>query len=268
MGGTATSILLGLLALGLICAVAADGASQEKEDAEKAKVLAEVKKLLAESDSFKVIEYINARGEPVEVGMAYLNLAMDFYWNEKAVPEMVTIGRAGIQYCLTKAQDLDKDDPETAKKLRGIAKPLAYNLGAFTWPGWGDEGITLTATDIAAGFDAAKLDLRLAQELKRGPEIEANSYWLLGAHRLSAGQPGAALEAFETELAKAQEADDKAGKLLALGYIGIAKIVEGTDKDDGRAKFDEAVKGFEESGLEDADFFCKQLNDVLKFFTK
>jgi hypothetical protein len=268
MGGTATSIFLGLLALGLICAVAADGASQEKEDAEKAKVLAEVKKLLAESDSFKVIEYMNARGEPVEVGMAYLNLAMDFYWKEKAVPEMVTIGRAGIQYCLTKAQELDKDDPETANKLRGIAIPLAYNLGAFTWPGWNEPGITLTSADIAAGFDAAKLDLRLAQELKRGPDIEANSYWLLGAHYIAARKYKEAIGAFETQMAKAKEAGDKANELLALGYVGIAKIVEGKDKDEGQKQFDEAIKGFERSDLEDAEFFTKQLKDVLKFFTE
>src|SRR5579872_5380750 len=97
------------------------------------------------------------------------------------VAGMIVFGLAGIRYCLAKSQQRESSDPETSAELKGLAKAMAYNLGANTWPGWDDEGIILGGTDLAIGMHAALLNLRLAHELARGSEVMGNAHWLIGA---------------------------------------------------------------------------------------
>ncbi len=237
---------------------------EKQEDTERIKVFEKVKEILRKHDIYKAIEFVNSQGEPQVVAKRYLDLAMDFYWKEKNVPAVVNFAQAGIHYCLLKAQDYSKDD---ALKLKGIAMALSYNLASFTWPGWDEKGIVISKADLNTGLDAAKLNLRLALELEKGPAAISVSHWAIGAQYLALGDYDKAIESFTAAVEKAREVQDKASELMNAGYIGIAKILAGKEKD-GQKEFDDAQEGLKQQKTEDADFYSKQLHTVLKVFSK
>lgn len=237
---------------------------QKQEDAERVMIFEKVKSILQRQDTYKAIEYINGLGEPPVVAKRYLDLAMDFYWKEKNVPAVVSFAQAGIHYCLLKAQDYSKDD---AVKLKGIAMALSYNLASFTWPGWDEKGIVITQADLIAGLDAARLNLRLATELEKGPIAVSIAHWAIGAHYLALGDYDKAIWSFTAAQEKTREAKDKASELMNTGYIGIAKILAGKEKD-GKKEFDNALGGLKQQKTEDAHFYIGQLNTALKVFSK
>ena len=241
---------------------------QQMDDPERAKVLKEVKSLLQKNDTFKAIEFVNSQGEPETVAKRYLDLVMDFYWKEHALPQVIIFASAGIQYSITKAQELAKEESEKAVQLRSIAKTMAYNLASFTWPGWDEEGIVISKADLVTGLDAAKLNLRLALELKKGSVPLSNAYWVLGAQYLAAQEYDEAIEGFVSAKEKAQEANDNASELMNLGYIGIAKVIGRSHKVEGERQFDEAIEGLKKLNTKDAKFYINQLKTALKVFSE
>jgi len=238
------------------------------DDTERLMVFEEVKKILKVNDTYKAIEYINSQGEPQVVAKRYLELAMDFYWKEKALSEVINFAEAGIHYCLLKAQEYSKDEAETAVKLKGTAMALSYNLASFTWPGWNEKGIVISESDLIVGLDAARLNLRLATELKKGPTAISVSHWAIGAQYMALGKYDEAITAFTAAKEKAGEAKDNLSELMNLGYIGMAKILEGSEKDEGQKQFDEAIKGLKKQNTEDANFYIEQLKVALEVFSK
>ena len=94
---------------------------------------------------------------------------------------MIALARAGIHRALFEADRVPTADPDAAEALRGQAKTIAYDLGANLWPGWQDEGIVLTPADLTTGLEAARLNLRLAEQLGRPALPRCNAHWLLGA---------------------------------------------------------------------------------------
>src|ERR1700733_6665763 len=95
----------------------------------------ELQDLLRSSDSFAALERIQRHGAPLEIAARYESLIPDLYWKAHDLPAIVTLGRAGICYCL--GQSLLADvSPQMATQFRSTAKSLAYNVGSFTWPGW------------------------------------------------------------------------------------------------------------------------------------
>lgn len=241
---------------------------QPMDDSERTRVLTEVKKFLQESDTFEAIEFINSQGEPELVAKRYLGLVMDFYWKERSLSEVIFFARAGIQYSLTKAQELAEEDPKAAAELRSVAKAMAYNLASFTWPGWNEEGIVISPSDLLVGLDAARLNLRLAIQLKKGPVPLFNAYWVLGAQYLAAAQYDEAILAFASAKKKTDEANDNASKLMNLGYIGMAKIMEGSQKVEGEKQLDEAIEELKKLNTEDAQFYINQLKTSLEVFSE
>ncbi|KPK68457.1 hypothetical protein AMJ82_08165 [candidate division TA06 bacterium SM23_40] len=231
-----------------------------------AELLTDVRTLLREGDSYEAIELIHKVGEPAAVADSYLELVKHLYWKERALPEVVTIARAGIQYCLTRAQDVPEGESELAATLRGTAKALAYNLASFTWPGWEEEGIVITPPDLMVGLDAAKLNLRLARELGREPSVLSAAHWALGAQYVAAGKYDEAMNAFSTAEQKAREAEDDASVFMNLGYLGIARILEGSGRKEGEKQLKEAVEGLKKLNTEDSRFFADQLKSVLGVF--
>ena len=78
-------------------------------------------------------------------------------------------------------------------------------------------GISPTGRDIAIGFEAARLNLRLALELHKPEESVQDARWLLGAHLIAAGETGAALEQF-------QRCSPETRPLFA-GYVLLARAL-------------------------------------------
>ncbi len=133
---------------------------------------------LHSGDSFAAAELIQRDGSPRDVAAAYHSLRGDVYWKSHDLPAAVTIGRAGIFYCLS--QSLICTSPQDVDFFRSTAKSIAYDVGSFTWPGWEEPGIDPTAADLAAGRDCARLNLRLALDLQKPLDRVAMAHWLLG----------------------------------------------------------------------------------------
>ncbi len=87
-------------------------------------------------------------------------------------------GRAGVQLGLTEGRRVAGSNPDLSTSLIGHAKAISYNLASFSWPGWDEQEIELCVSDIAMELDAAKLNLRLTIELKRGAGPMRKAHWL------------------------------------------------------------------------------------------
>jgi hypothetical protein len=139
---------------------------EEESDPERLRILEELKGFLKDADTYEAIEFLNRQGDPVEMLKRYSDLVNYFYWGKKRLLHAVAFARAGMQYSLTKSWSFLEKDPAKANELRKTARVISHNLASYTWPGWDEEGIVITETDIAVGLDAAKLNLRLVRELE------------------------------------------------------------------------------------------------------
>ena len=243
-------------------------AAQQKIDPERLKMAATVRKLVEDNDSYAAIQMIQEKGEFAEVAQRYEFLVRDLYWQEKALHAVVPIANAGIQYCLTKADEFAEEDSEDARKLLDYAKIISYNLSSFTWPGWDEKGIVITEHALAAGLDAAKLNVRLVERLGADHGQMSNSYWAIGAQYIALKDYARAITAFKSAAEYAQKAGSKDAELMNNGYIAMAKVLEGTEKEKAKADLDKIVKELRAIGSDDANFFADQLISVLKFFSR
>jgi len=240
--------------------------TNEEDDPARAKIFQNVKSMLENSDSYQVIGYINSLGEPDSVAEIYSNLVMDFYWKEKSLPHVITIARAGIQFCLTKADELQDMETILSREMKKKARIISYNLASFTWPGWDEKGIVITNSDILIGLDAARLNLRLVRELGEDDLKISIAWWAVGAQLMAVQKYDKALEAFQSSKEHAHLAGDNTNELLADGYIGVTKTIAG-DKD-GNKILGQAIEELKKLNTEDSKFFIEQLNTVLNVFIK
>lgn len=231
------------------------------EEPDDAAVLAKVRSILAEQDSYAAADYVQGLGTPPVVARAYAQVVMDLYWKAVDPGAVVSLGRAGILYCLTKAREIEPKSTEDADRWRGQAKAIAYNVGSFTWPGWGREGLSLDAAEVAAGREAAGLNLRLAKDLGKTSGPLSAAFWLVGAHQLAAGEFDAAEASFRKAQAADVEAGAKEGALMCSGYAAIAGILAGTEG--AQEDLQERIADLHALGTEDANFYAKQLGDAL-----
>ena len=174
--------------------------------------------LLTQSDTFAVIEFLDQQEDQLKVAKTYAELVKRLYWQEKNVPDMVALARAGIQFALAAGSAAFKQDLVKTLLLRGEAKSIAYNLASFTWIGWDEPGITLTATDQSYGLEAAKTNLRLAFELEKGDLRISRGYWIKAAHLLAAAELAAAKQEFQKAAIYAARDRATADKLLACAF--------------------------------------------------
>ncbi len=230
-------------------------------------ILDEAIAIAATDDTFKAIEFLEQSGNPAEVADRYSQLLRMLYFKKKDVPLMVRFGRAGIDYALAQARIVETSDSNAARQLEGVAKTIAYNLGVNTWPGWNDEGIVIDKGSKRAGLDAARLNMRLAIELKRHDEVLANAHWLLGAQLLAADKPEAAAKSFKTAAETFRVANKSESALMADGYCGIARRLVEPTQDSGIEEMRAAIDALVELGSEDAKFFADQLKTAAKVFS-
>ncbi len=232
------------------------------ESPQLAALLPAATQLLRERDSYALVEMLEKQ-EPRLAAAAYAQLQLNFYWQQKDIATVIAISRAGIQHSLGGAARAET--PAEAAILRGQAKALAYNLASFTWPGWGEEGIALSQSAMRIGHDAARLNLRLATELKRPDDAMARAWWTFGAHELSAGRYEPAREAFVKGHAHAVKSPDKALALLLEGYTAMVDALVKTDPA-ARAPFDKVITALQADKEGDGRDYATQLVEAFAIF--
>ncbi len=211
-----------------------------------------------EQDSFAAVERVCRQEDPAEAMALFAELVRRCYQEKRNLAATLAFGRAGIQHGLALAAAAAT--LEDAADLRGRAKALAYNVGSSAWPGWDEDGIAVSAGDLAVGLDAARTNLRLAHELGRGDLPLSRAHWLLGAHHLARGELEAAGAHFEVAIERAQAAGEIGDELLNRGYLGLTGVL--ADPDDPGAQ--RALADVREplSQLEYGAFFVGQLDSA------
>ncbi|UCD94491.1 MAG: hypothetical protein JSU69_00105 [Candidatus Zixiibacteriota bacterium] len=239
----------------------AEGAAGVKDE-----IIQKAKELIRARDTIKATELINGLDSPEEAAQLYSDLTGDFYWKERSLPNTVTVARAGLDYCLTKADEIQESNPDVARDLKVTAGVLSYNLASFTWPGWNEEGIVIGRDDILTGLEAARLNVRLVGELKDDDLSFSNAYWMLGAQLIAVQKYDEAIEAFNSSKKHAQKAGERLNELLSDGYVGITMIIAG--KKEGQKVLEQAKNELNQIGSDDAKFFIEQFHTALDVFIK
>jgi hypothetical protein len=228
----------------------------------------QIQKIIRSGDPYCAIEIMARQGDLKTVERVYYEVTRDLYRNLHDLPAFVTVSRQGIDYMLWKASELDPTDSALAEEMRGAAKTLAYNLASNTWPGWNEPEIRITASEMDAGMEAARLNLRLGIELKRGAEPMFNAHWIIGALELARGRHAEAIRSYEQARQIAIEATLRSCALLASGSIAIAKIVGGIDAVEGERELLQVKTSLTSENLNDGKFFSDQLETAYQVFTK
>ena len=222
-------------------------------------------------DSFATIELLCREPDAGSAADAFSAAANHFYWKDKDLPASVAMGRAGVQYALAAAMRLDPGEASLVSELRGKAKAMAYNLASFTWPGWGEPGIVIGPSDLVTGFDAARTNLRLAMELRKGALPMSRAHWILGAHELAATRHADAQTSFARACEQASEANSPAEHGLAVGF-GILNemLTPATHSPEAFRVLKERLEAAEArlKSLEHGEMFVQQIHTALGVFSK
>ncbi len=224
-----------------------------------------VEQALREKESYAAIEILG-RLEPLLAAKVYENAQLQLYWKRKDVAGMIAMSRAGIQHALTARQHAA--DVVDVDALGGSAKTLAYNLASFTWPGWNEDGITLTLSDTAVGLDAARLNLRLAEELDRPNKANANALWLLGAHEIAAEMYHAARKAFTEGQTYAVDSGESSLARMLEGYELLADALENDDSARAQSRFDVFVSRLMKEDSQQCRRYAAQLSTAFSVFSR
>jgi hypothetical protein len=230
-------------------------------------VLKEIQELLRAGDSFTAIEHIQREGTPSEIAARYQTLVKDLYWKAHDLAAVVVIGRAGIFYCL--GQLLTAEVPgEPAQKIGDAAKEMAFNLASFCWPGWEEPGINPSDEELAFGRDCARLNLRLAIQLKRPPRGVSMAHWLIGAHALAARDFDLAAKEFERAQEVLPPTDPAANEMepCNLGYLAVAQLCKNASDSAAQARFEQIIARLRNQQDEAAQEYLSQLIRARRIF--
>lgn len=201
---------------------------------------------------------IDAHDDPMPVGSAFHSSVKKLYREHKDVGHMLVAGEAGLAYCLNQA-NLESDENKT-RELKKLGRAIAYNTAVNCWPGWGDDGIVIADSNIAAAIKIAQQCLNLTQELALGPRPLGGAHWLVGALELAAHRFDVARRAFEqAERAYLIDASLPAYVLMARGYVALTgKSDPHSPLETGEA-LNEALSRLRAEGSKDAMFFADQI---------
>jgi hypothetical protein len=241
-----------------------NGAEMDKPETVD-ELLAKVTEMMGTMDRYGAIEFLGRQDARVAADV-YQKLQLDLYWKQRDLPVMVAFSQAGIQHCLT-AADKGVDSSE-ALALRGSAKQLAYNLASFTWPGWNEEGIAITASEIAVGLEAARLNYRLAEELGRPDKAKANALWMLGAQQLASGALQLAGDTFLRGKTIAQQSGDVSLWHMLQAYALLARVLADPMDNESRARFEGSTELLNQDASQDSQEYARQLVVAWTVFQK
>ena len=217
---------------------------------------------LEQSDSFEAVARLLTAGEPRRV-MKCFDLAIRELFTQRKLPQMVWMGRAGIDFALREAHAAG--DAELRGDLVAAARKLSHNVSSHLWPGWADEAVSPTMSDLQAALDLARVHYRLVLEESLDAESVGNARWLVGAQRLAVGQEQVAHHAFETAKASYKEAGKPASEWMAEGFLALSLQMMGTMATEGQRRFDAATEELQKLG-DDGEFFADQLRTARRVF--
>ena len=167
------------------------------------------------------------QASPAGLRMASAMLGKGFKRGIDDLDGYVYLQKLLIQHAL----GLAEKHPEQAAEYKSAAIPMAYNLAANTWIGWGAGEVgAIDENHQRLGMEAAHLNIELAAEVGLGPERRRNGYWILGVHQLAAGDHDAAAQSFHTSAALAKESADAAATTMAEGWVHVARILGGANE--------------------------------------
>jgi tetratricopeptide (TPR) repeat protein len=215
-------------------------------------------------DTFAAIDYICKQDDPFSVTSSFNDLIGHLYWENKDLAGVVALGRAGIQYGLAAASKADEVNPEAAKAIRLKTRALAYNVASYAWPGWDETNIEPNATDVALGYDAAKLLVRMVEEMDAEPIKYARAFWLLGGYQLAAGKSQRAEQSYNESAKYADKASAKGEVLLAKAFALFA-VAQADSNQGNQSEAIEKIKaalGKEEHGPD----FIEQIEAASRVF--
>jgi len=222
--------------------------------------------LYSKKDSFAAIIYLCELDDPELTLNALAGAMKHKYWQEKDLVGTLAFARAGTQFGLQSALRYDQSDPELAFKLRRGAKGFAYDFASSAWGGWDEPGVEITSADQAAGFDAARVNLRLAIELERGDLPASRAHWMVGAYHLADGKYSQSIKSFEQGIVFAKKADARADEMLNQGYILISKLLASPEDRPAREAYNDLKAVFQK--IEHGDDFTRQLDTAHVVFSR
>jgi hypothetical protein len=203
--------------------------------------------------------FIEAGDDPSVLTLTYNNLAQTFYQQDKDVKTMIDAGRRGVKFALDNAARVENDAPQMVAKLKNVAKAISFNVGANTWPGWGDEGIEITASEREAGLEMARLSCRLTEELDLGHKKMGTAHWLLGAHQIAANRPEAAVAELDMATDAFGAAGDGVSTMMARGYRAMAQKLRPETRVLAQVELDQILRDLAAEASENAIFFRDQI---------
>jgi len=219
---------------------------------------------LTDQDLFAAIDYLNQQDGPLAVINTYSQLVRRLYWEEKNLPAVIAIALAGIQYGLMASGAASH--PDTAVKIKSVAKGLAYDLASFTWPGWDESGIEIGSSDLAIGLEAAKANLRFAKELDKGDLPLSRAYWMLGGHHLASSNLSEAAACFNKAEEYAATAKAEADRLLAQGFSLVTTMLASPGNADTQNQLAQVKDQLAQ--LEHGEGFISQIDTAWGVFSK
>lgn len=217
---------------------------------------------LEQSDSFEAVAQLLAAGEPQRIIQSFHLMVRELFSRRK-LPQMVSIGRSGVEYALR--ESLSADDPDLREHLQSSARKLAYNVSANLWPGWADEAVQPTSSDLESALDLAKLHYRLVLTEGLDSGSIGNARWLVGAQKLAIGKEQAAHFDFETAKAAYKQAGQSASEWMAEGFQSLALQLMGTMGTEGLHRFEAAIEELKKLG-DEGEFFADQLQAAKRVF--
>ncbi len=209
---------------------------------------------------YALIEFLRGQATPAAAVALCRRLQRTLYWTHKDVRGMVAASQVGIQHALNAAAADGADD------LLGEAKQLAYDLGANTWPGWGETGVVITPADQAVGREAACLNLRLARHLNRPDKAMVNAIWLVGAHELADGQPVRAAATFRSAEAYVLHTGSMVLTHMLRAYAALADLLADWTNGVAAADLNAEWDALAEDGSDDALEYAGQIRVARNLF--
>jgi hypothetical protein len=228
-------------------------------------MLERVLQLLDAEDSTTAIELITSL-PPTEAMNTFEQAIMELYWKRKDLPVAITFGRAGVQYGMNEAREIEKTNRALANEILAAVKTISYNVASFTWRGWNEPGIKIADSDEQLGFEYAVLNLRLAEMLDKPHLAMSRARWLVGAFHLAFGDLTEAKHEFASAASLARVAMAREDEMLNEAYVRLTALLTDSSNLKCIADFDAAREALLD--VKEGQEYVHQIDTAKAVFSK